>query len=91
MLLSLSNSIFMAHDEKLAERVRQALYNHLLVEEKKMMGGLTFMVNRKMCVGIVNDELMYRINPDIYGEALKRKDVVRWIYWPADERLRVCK
>jgi TfoX/Sxy family transcriptional regulator of competence genes len=34
------------------------------VEEKPMMGGLTFMVNGKMCVGILKDELMCRIDPD---------------------------
>ena len=39
-------------------------------EEKKMMGGLTFMVDNKMCVGIVKDKFMARINPDDYNEAL---------------------
>ena len=37
------------------------------------MGGLTFMLNGKMCVGIIKDELMCRINPDIYQAALERK------------------
>ncbi len=39
------------------------------------MGGLTFMVNDKMCVGIINDDLMARIDPEIYEEALTRKGV----------------
>jgi hypothetical protein len=38
-----------------------------------MMGGLTFMVNNKMCVGISGDDLMARIDPEIYESALKRK------------------
>lgn len=36
------------------------------------MGGLTFMLNGKMCVGIVKDELMCRIDPDIYQVALEK-------------------
>jgi TfoX/Sxy family transcriptional regulator of competence genes len=44
------------------------------VEEKKMMGGLTFMVNSKMCVGILGDNLMARIDPEVYESALKKKD-----------------
>jgi TfoX/Sxy family transcriptional regulator of competence genes len=62
----------MAYDEKLAERIRQALASLDKVEEKRMIGGLTFMVNEKMCIGIIKDELMCRINPDIYESALKK-------------------
>jgi len=40
-----------------------------------MMGGLAFMVNDKMCIGITNSDLMARIDPDIYEEALTRKGV----------------
>lgn len=54
----------MAYSEKLANRIREALTHVRNVEEKPMMGGLTFMVNGKMCVGIINDELMCRIDPD---------------------------
>ena len=63
----------MAYDEKLAERIREAFSNRRNVEEKKMMGGLTFMVNGKMCVGIFRDELLCRINPKIYEESLTKK------------------
>lgn len=38
-----------------------------------MMGGLTFMVNEKMCVGILKDDLMVRLDPVIYGTVLKKK------------------
>ena len=63
----------MAYNEKLADRIREALTGFPRVEEKKMMGGLTFMVNGKMCVGIVNNDLMCRIDPDVYETALKKK------------------
>lgn len=63
----------MAYDEKLAERVRIALSNRDDVEEKKMMGGLVFMVDDKMCMGIVKDELMCRIDPELREEALSRE------------------
>ena len=63
----------MAYDEHLAERIRKALADHPQVEEKKMMGGLTFMVNDKMCVGVLNDDLMARIDPLVYEEALEQR------------------
>lgn len=63
----------MAFNEILALRVRKALSGKNRVEEKKMMGGLTFMVNKKMCVGILNDDLMARIDTGVYESALKRK------------------
>jgi TfoX/Sxy family transcriptional regulator of competence genes len=63
----------MAYNEKLAERIREGLSGVNKVEEKKMMGGLTFMVKGKMCVGILNDDLMARIDPTVHEEALERK------------------
>ena len=38
-----------------------------------MMGGLIFMVNDKMCVGVFKDDMMVRIDPEIYEAALERK------------------
>ncbi|PKL84051.1 MAG: RNA methyltransferase [Ignavibacteriae bacterium HGW-Ignavibacteriae-3] len=63
----------MAYDEMLANRVRAAFAGIRNIEEKKMMGGLTFMVNGKMCVGILKDDLMCRIDPEIYESALEMK------------------
>ena len=37
------------------------------------MGGLTFMVNGKMCVGVLKDNLMIRLDSAIYDSVLKRK------------------
>ncbi len=65
----------MAYDEHLAERISRVLQDKKVpnIKEKKMMGGLTFMVNEKMCVGIVKNELMVRINPEQHDEALSRR------------------
>ncbi|NOU17468.1 MAG: TfoX/Sxy family protein [Bacteroidales bacterium] len=62
----------MAYDEKLANRVREQLVNLQNIEEKEMMGGLVFMYNDKMCVGIVKDELMCRIDPDLHETAVEK-------------------
>ena len=62
----------MAYDEKLAHRIRERLAELPNVEEKEMMGGLTFMYNGKMCVGIIKDELMCRIDPAIHDRAIER-------------------
>lgn len=63
----------MAYNEKLADRIREALVEVKRVKEKEMMGGLTFMVNDKMCVGIIGDEMMCRIDPELQSEALDKK------------------
>jgi len=64
----------MAYDEFLADRIRGVLMRkQVSFEEKKMMGGLCFMVDGKMCVGVEKDKLMARIDPDIYEQALMRK------------------
>ena len=56
----------MAYNEKLANRIRESLSEIPKVEEKEMMGGLTFMVNGKMCIGIIKDEMMCRIDPILH-------------------------
>ncbi len=64
----------MAYDELLADRIRLVLKSKKVPNlEKKMMGGLCFMVDDKMCVGIVKNEFMARIDPDIYEMALSKK------------------
>lgn len=63
----------MAYNEQLANRVRELLVGQSDVEEKNMMGGLTFMVNGKMCVGVLGDELMCRIDPAVYETALEER------------------
>jgi TfoX/Sxy family transcriptional regulator of competence genes len=63
----------MPYNEKLADRIREALVDLHDVEEKEMFRGVTFMVKGKMCVTVSGDELMCRIDPDIQDEALKKK------------------
>lgn len=63
----------MAYDETLADRIRESFANLSNVEEKEMMGGLTFMYNGKMCVGIIKDELMCRIDPAIHDEVVEKQ------------------
>lgn len=62
----------MPFNEKLNDRIREALSEVKKVEEKRMFGGSCFMVNGKMCVGVVKDEMMCRIDHDIYEEALQK-------------------
>lgn len=61
----------MAYNEKLADRIRGSIADIPNVEEKFMFGGVCFMLNGKMCVGVVKDEMMCRINPNIYESALE--------------------
>ena len=64
----------MAYDDYLADRIKTVLRKKRVVfEEKKMMGGLCYLVDDKMCLGIVKDKLMARIDPEIYDRALKKK------------------
>ncbi len=64
----------MAYDLALADRIRKALHDKgATFKEKEMFGGIAFMVKDKMCVGIVKNDLMARIDPDIFGEAVRKK------------------
>ena len=62
----------MAYDEYLADRISQFFKEkNTSFETKKMMGGLCFMVDGKMCVGINKNEVMARIDPEIYEGSLQ--------------------
>jgi len=64
----------MAYSELFADRIKQILEDKdITYEAKKMMGGLCFMVDDKMCCGIVREELMARIGIDAYEEALTKE------------------
>jgi TfoX/Sxy family transcriptional regulator of competence genes len=58
----------MAYDEQLAERVRAAIGIDPAVGERKMFGGLAFMLNGNMACGVMADELMVRVGPDAWEE-----------------------
>ena len=60
----------MAYDEKLAGRVRKLLAKRKAIAEKKMFGGVAFLLNGNMCVGLHGEELIVRLDPDATGQAL---------------------
>jgi len=60
----------MPYDERLANRLRRLLRGDYSVVEKKMFGGLAFMVNGHMCCGVVRSDLVVRIGPDSSAEVL---------------------
>jgi len=64
----------MAYSTELAQRIRDrfARLKTPEVEEKPMMGGLTFMVDGKMCVGVIGETLMCRLDPQEIPAALSR-------------------
>ena len=63
----------MAYNEKIAARIRLALSHLPNVKEKKMFGGLVFMVDDKMCITAGPERIMCRIDPALHEEAIKRK------------------
>jgi hypothetical protein len=63
----------MAYDARLAERVRRSLARRKGVVEKKMFGGVAFMLHGKMCCGVLKDDLVVRVGPERYGKALARR------------------
>jgi TfoX/Sxy family transcriptional regulator of competence genes len=69
----------MAVNEKILNRVREALAEQGDVEEKKMFRGICFMVNGKMCVCVNDEEMLCRIGPDAYEAALEQPGVVEMV------------
>ncbi|MEK7224511.1 MAG: TfoX/Sxy family protein [Bacteroidota bacterium] len=64
----------MAYNDKLADMIRELIsLTHKKVEEKAMFGGLCFMVNDKMCVGVEKDRLMVRLDPAVYDEVMEKE------------------
>lgn len=62
----------MAYDEQLADRIREALADQDDISERKMFGGLSFMLGGNMCCGIVGDDLVVRVGPDNHLQALAK-------------------
>ena len=62
----------MAYDEGVAQRVREIMEDIPGVTEKKMFGGIAFLVNGNMCSGVVKSELMMRVGADGYDDALSQ-------------------
>lgn len=65
----------MAYDGTLADRIRRAVGPRADVTEKKMFGGLAFLLDGRMFCGIVKDDLMVRVGPERYEAALAEAHV----------------
>ena len=65
----------MAFSEELAERIRKGLARRKGVEEKKMFGGVGFLLNGNLVVGVRKDSLPVRLGPEQSDEALKEAHV----------------
>ncbi len=61
----------MGFDRSLAQRVREVLAEDSVVDEKKMFGGIAFMVSGNMCCGVIENNLMGRVGAEQYENALK--------------------
>ena len=62
----------MAYDEKLVGRIAVLLAARRGVEQKRMFGGVCFMVNGHMCCGVSGNKLMVRVGPEHYAAALRK-------------------
>lgn len=63
----------MAYNGRLAGRLRAALANQHGITERKMFGGIAFLLDGKMCIGVLKDDLVVRSGPDRYADALQRR------------------
>jgi hypothetical protein len=64
-----------AFDEGLADRIRDVLERMPHITERRMFGGIAFLSDGHMFVGVIGDALMARVGPDDYSASLKRKHV----------------
>ena len=62
----------MAYDEKLAGRVRKLLAKRKAIAEKKMFGGVAFLLNGNVCCGVHADEMIVRLNPEETDQVLAK-------------------
>ncbi|MCW9039597.1 MAG: TfoX/Sxy family protein [Rhodospirillales bacterium] len=60
----------MAYDENLADRLRDHLAGHMGISERRMFGGICFMLDGNMVCGVINEDLMLRVGPDAYESTL---------------------
>ena len=65
----------MAYNEKLADRMRKTLGRRKDIAEKKMFGGLSFLLEGKMLCGVLKEDVVFRISNDEYESAIKKPNV----------------
>ena len=66
----------MAFNDALATRIADVLSERSDIEEKRMFGGIAFMVGGHMCCGVAGDRLMLRVGPERHAEALEQPHVL---------------
>jgi TfoX/Sxy family transcriptional regulator of competence genes len=64
-----------AYDQRTVERIREIFRGHDNVVEKRMVGGLSFIVNGSMCCGVTRNDLMIRVGPENRERVLARPHV----------------
>lgn len=60
----------MVYNEDTSERIRESLVGEPGLSERKMFGGVSFLIHGNMCCGVVEDNLVVRVGPDAYEDAL---------------------
>lgn len=60
----------MPYDERLADRIRRLIGKRNGFVEKKMFGGLAFLLDGRMCCGLIKNDLVIRVGPEKYEKAL---------------------
>ena len=65
----------MPFDEAVAERVRRLLKGRRGIMERKMFGGLAFMLGKRMFCGVLKDNVVLRINPADHEKALRKPHI----------------
>jgi TfoX/Sxy family transcriptional regulator of competence genes len=66
----------MSYNEKLAEKIRASLEGTKNLTEKKMFGGIVFMINDKICVGVDKNDMIIRCEPEMTNELLSKPNVI---------------
>jgi TfoX/Sxy family transcriptional regulator of competence genes len=64
----------MAYSEDLAERIRKIMKGRRGISEKKMFGGLSFLIRGRMCCGVLGEKLVIRVSPEEYDDVLKNQN-----------------
>jgi TfoX/Sxy family transcriptional regulator of competence genes len=64
-----------AYDKGLAQRVRESLEDVPGISERKMFGGLAFLLNGNMACGVIGEDLMVRVGPEAYARSLPKPHV----------------
>ena len=65
----------MVYDEALAARIRNELLTVSQVDEKKMFGGITFMVSGQMCCGVLKNDLIVKVGADGWDDLIAQPHV----------------